>query len=126
MHQLPQLDEISRIKLKKLLAMRGMVPVMNNTKWAKLINTMLHSPEMVPQFKLRSVLASSDHVMDWDGEWYYHIHPVAEIEWIDLKALSCAWLESTLRQYSIPYSIEAESFRVWGYVKPDSSPNWVG
>lgn len=124
MHQFPGLDDASRAKLAKLLAAGELVSVMNNTKWSELINSMLDSPEMAPKFRLRGVLAPSGHVMEWDADWHYHIHPVAEIEWLELKALSSVWLETTLRKCNIRYSIEEGTIRVWGYMKRDSQPDW--
>lgn len=124
MHQLPRLDDASRAKVTKLLGAGELVPVMNNTKWGELINSMLNSPEMEPKFRLRSVLAPPGHVLKWDADWHFHIHPVAEIEWLELKALSSMWLETTLRKCGIRYSIEEGTLRVWGYMKRDSQPDW--
>lgn len=124
MHKLPGLDGASRAKVTKLLGAGELVPVMNNTKWGELINSMLNSPEMEPKFRLRSVLAPPGHVLKWDADWHFHIHPVAEIEWLELKALSSAWLETTLRKCGIRYSIEEGTLRVWGYIRRDSPPDW--
>lgn len=124
MQQLPRLDCASRVKLTKLLDAGELVQVMNNTKWGELINSMLNSPEMEPKFRLRSVLAPPGHVMEWDADWHFHIHPVAEVEWLELRALSSAWLETTLREYDIRYSIEEGTLRVWGYVRRDTQPDW--
>lgn len=87
---------------------------MNNAKWSELINSMLNSPEMAPVFRMRGGLAPPGHVMEWDADWNYHIHPVAEIEWLELKALSSVWLETTPRKYGIRYSIGQGTLRVWG------------
>ncbi|WP_440093722.1 DUF6678 family protein [Pseudomonas syringae] len=124
MHQLPGLDDASRAKVTKLLGAGELVPVMNHTKWGELINSMLNSPEMEPKFRLRSVLAPPGHVLEWDADWHFHIHPVAEIEWLELNALSSVWLETTLRKCRIRYSIEEGTLRVWGYMKHDSQPDW--
>lgn len=78
--QLPEPDDAVKVKLHRLLAAGTTLPVMNKTKWAELIEAMLGSPQMRPEFRLHSVLAPSGYCTDWDGDWHYHVHPVAEIE----------------------------------------------
>jgi hypothetical protein len=124
MHQLPELDEVKKAKIRRLLTAGMIFPVMNNTKWAELIKAMINAPQMKPEFRLHSVLAPSDYCTDWDREWHYHIHPVAEIEWIELKAVSLDWLLSTLRKHNLPFSLEDGVPRVWGYTRPSMQPLW--
>ncbi|WP_217997333.1 DUF6678 family protein, partial [Pseudomonas syringae group genomosp. 3] len=68
MHQLPELDEITKAKIRRLLTAGIIFPVMNNTKWAELINAMINAPQMKPEFRLRSTLAPIDYRSDWDRE----------------------------------------------------------
>lgn len=124
MHQLPELDEVTKAKIRRLLTAGMIFPVMNNTKWAELIKAMINAPQMKPEFRLHSVLAPSDYCTDWGREWHYHIHPVAEIEWIELKAVSLDWLLSTLRKHNPPFSLEDGVPRVWGYTRPSMQPLW--
>ncbi|MEO4016368.1 MULTISPECIES: DUF6678 family protein [Pseudomonas] len=124
MHQLPEPDEIAKAKIRKLLSDDMILPVMNNTKWAELIEAMLSAPEMSPEFRLHSTLAPSDYCTGWDRDWHYHIHPVAEIEWIELRAVSLDWLLSTLRKYNLPFSLEEGTPCVWGYTRPGIQPLW--
>ncbi len=77
-----------------------------------------------PRFRMHSVFAPPGFVTEWDSEWYYHIHPVAEIEWLELQATSRAWLEDVLRKHSIPFSYEQDVVRVWGYTRPGMQPCW--
>jgi hypothetical protein len=123
-NQLPKLDAPSQAKLRKLLAADRLFPVMNNTKWAELIDAMINSPQMEAAFRLRSVFTLSDYCTDWDREWHYHIHPVAEIEWIELRAASLEWLLSTLRKHNLPFSMEGDIPRVWAYTRPGKQPLW--
>jgi hypothetical protein len=125
MRLLPELNESTKAKIQKLLTDGKIFSVMNNTKWTELIKEMLASPEMKPAFRLRSILASSDYCTDWDRDWHYHIHPVAEVEWIELRSTSSDWLVSTLRKHSIPFSLEDGVPRVWGYTRPGVQPLWV-
>jgi hypothetical protein len=91
---------------------------LNDTKWAELIAEMQPENEMRPQFRARSVFAPPRYVTDWDGEWHYHIHPVTEIEWVELRADSEEWLMDVLKRHNIPYSVELGTVRVWGYTRP--------
>src|SRR5476651_2757217 len=86
MHQLPELDEVTKAKIRRLLTAGMIFPVMNNTKWAELIKAMINAPQMKPEFRLHSAFAPSDYCTDWDREWHYHIHPVNR--WRDWAATS--------------------------------------
>ena len=114
--------------MKRLAGMvkRGELhPVLNQTKWAELRSEMLAAPhEQSPKFRSRSVFAPSGFFTDWDGEFYYHIHPVADLEWIELQATSQDWIKVALRRHHIPYSLEAGVVRVWGYTRPGKQPAW--
>jgi hypothetical protein len=123
---LPRLSELDERKLDRLRASGQLLPVMNNTKWGELVAAMQQSPHQKPQFRLRSVFANDGFVGQWDGEWHYHIHPAAEIEWLELRASSEEWLVALLCTHSIPYSREAGVVRVWGYVRPGHQPLWHG
>ena len=48
MHQLPELDEVKKAKIRRLLTAGMIFPVMNNTKWAELIKAMINAPQMKP------------------------------------------------------------------------------
>lgn len=124
--ELANLSEHDQDRITKLIAGGELLPVMNNTKWAELIGEMRSAPDVKPQFRLRSVFSTTDHVTNWDGEWQYHIQPVQEIEWVELRANSQDWLISILSKYSIPFSIENGFIRVWGYTRPGTQPNWRG
>ncbi|WP_154660621.1 DUF6678 family protein [Pseudomonas cremoricolorata] len=124
MYQLPEPEEAAKKTIRRLLTAGSIYPVMNNTKWAELIQAMLDAPHMNPAFRLRGILAPRDHCTGWDREWHYHIHPVAEIEWLEIQAGSLDWLLSTLRKHHIPFSLEAGIPRVWGYTKPGMQPLW--
>jgi hypothetical protein len=102
-----------------------MVPQLNNTKWSELIQAMLDSPQMKPEFRLRNILAAGEYCTDWDRDWHYHIHPIAEIEWIEIRAASQDWLLVALRTHNIPFSMENGVPRVWGYTKIDTQPIWA-
>lgn len=121
-NNLPPLGDSDAHRLSRLISDGHLIPVLNNTKWAELIEEMLDAGAMKPQFRTRSVFAPSGFVTEWDGEWYHHIHPVAELEWVELRAVSSEWLIATLRKHSIPFSEEQGVPRVWGYTRPGPQP----
>ena len=82
------------------------------------------APGMNPEFGVRSVIAPVSFVAKWDRECYHHIHPVAEIEWLELRAGSTEWLVSILENQQIPYSLEGGLPRVWRYIRPNSQLRW--
>lgn len=123
--EMPRPDEHERKRLIAMINRGELYPSLNNTKWAKLRSEMLGAPpEQAPTFRARSVFAPPGFQTDWDGEFYYHMHPVADIEWLELKATSQDWLSETLHGINIPYSIEDGVVRVWGYTRPGMQPDW--
>jgi hypothetical protein len=123
-NRLPKVDEHTKKKIHLMLSKAQMVPVMNKTKWSKLILAMLGSPKMKPEFRLRSILGRDDYHTGWDRDWHHHIHPVEEIEWIEIRSDSRDWLMSTLRANHIPFSAGTDGLRVWGYTKVGELPHW--
>lgn len=114
MKSLPVLKEHDAKRLAKILGRGELIPILNNTKWTELIEEMLSAKEMKPQFRTRSVFAPPGFVTGWDGDWYYHIHPVADLEWVEIRAESPEWLVDDLRKHNIPFSDEQSVVRVWG------------
>ena len=46
MHQLPELDEVTKAKIRRLLTAGMIFLVMNDTKWAELIKALINAPQM--------------------------------------------------------------------------------
>lgn len=87
-HDMPRPDEKVTNRLTGMAKRGELYPILNNTKWAELRSEMLAAPwEQEPKFRARSVFAAPDFYPGWDGDFYYHIHPVADIEWLELKAV---------------------------------------
>ncbi|MCE6976547.1 hypothetical protein EI534_03710 [Pseudomonas frederiksbergensis] len=66
---------------------------------------------------MHSTLAPSDYCTGWDRDWHYHIHPVAEIEWVELRAVSLSWLLYTLRKHNLPFFYRGWSATCLGLYK---------
>lgn len=122
---MPRPDEATAKKISSMVQRGELLQVLNHTKWAELRSEMLVAPaDQSPRFRARSVFARPDFCSEWDGEFYYHVHPVAELEWMELKTTSQRWLRDALERHSIPYSLEAGVVRVWGYTRPGKQPAW--
>jgi hypothetical protein len=123
--EMPRPAEGDMKRLNGMIKRGELYPILNHTKWAELRTEMLAARrEQSPRFRARSVFAPPGYCTEWDGEFYYHIHPVADIEWIELKATSQEWLRDTLRGHNIPFSVEDGVVRVWGYTRPGVQPEW--
>lgn len=122
---MPRPDEATAKRLSSMVQRGELFPVLNHTKWAELRSEMVSAPaEQFPKFRARSVFAPADFCTEWDGEFCYHVHPVADLEWMELQASSQEWLRNALRRHNIPYSVEAGVIRVWGYTRPGQQPEW--
>ncbi len=123
--EMPRPDENEIRRLTGMVKRGELYPTLNHTKWAELRSEMLAAPvEQDPKFRVRSVFAPPGFCTGWEGEFYYRIHPVADIEWLELKARSQEWLRNKLRAHNIPYSVEDGVVRVWGYTRPGPQPEW--
>lgn len=124
-NSMPRPSEPEMLRIHGMVRRGELHPVMNNTKWAELRSEMLSaSTEQAPKFRAHSVLAPQEFCTDWDGDFYYHLHPVADIEWMELQAASAIWLREALLRHNIPFSVEAGIVRVWGYTRPGIQPEW--
>ena len=98
---MPRPSEADMKRLAGMVKRGELHPVLNHTKWAELRTEMLEAPyDQHPQFRARSVFAPPDFCTAWDGEFYYHIHPVADLEWMELQAASATWLRDSLQRHS--------------------------
>lgn len=123
---MPRLNQADMKRLAAMIQRGELFPVLNHTKWAELRNEMLAAPPLEhPRFRARSLFAAADFCSDWDSEFYYHLHPVEELEWLELRTASAAWLREALRRHSIPYSLEDGIVRIWGYTRPGLQPKWI-
>ncbi len=120
---MPKPDAAAARRLSSTAQSGELHPILNHTKWAELRAKMLAAPPgQSPVFRARSVFAPPGFCTEWDGEFYYHVHPVADLEWMELKASSPEWLRDALRRHGIPFSMEDGVVRVWGYTPPGRQP----
>lgn len=126
-----------RERLVRHIAREQLVSVMNDTKWAKLQTLMLELEDSRPPFRVRCLGDKGEWLLDqresWDYDWNYHLPAYIAIEWLDIdpaksqrdgrlvgnkKTEHNATIIDLLKMNHIPFSIEGDSIRVWGYHRP--------
>ena len=118
---------------------------MNNTKWAELVEFMRRFSLGLAQHRIKDLKGPrpGDGDAGWDGEWYYHSRPHEWIEWMEIRCvvrtvpykgtmllkdtervLAERMIKDALKARGIPYSIEADVVRIWGYLRPGMQVPW--
>ena len=125
-----QMEDVDRTR--RHVEREGLCSLMNDTKWEELVEAMRSVPGFNPRFSQKHVRSSEP--ANWDGEWFYHLRPFSVVEWVDIDPFdrSCnpptdhtTEIEETLRKILVPFSREGAMLRIWGYVRPGSSPKWA-
>ena len=122
-----------------MISDRNLVSAMNNTKWIKLANAITADNGSEPTARVKNldeVEPSGYSLLDWN---FSEFNP-ALIEWIDIdpvkrKRLGALvpdkkmdvsnYIVEALKASNVPYSIENEMYRVWGYYDPAIAPDFV-
>lgn len=123
----------------KFITDNQLASFMNKTKWWELAEAFTSNEEFEPQVRLKYLRDTEAmpgfSLLDW--EWV-RSGKSSCIEWMDIdpikrvrqgqlvKDKECDFsdfVESTLKELNISYSIEDDKYRVWGYAK--TQPNFV-
>jgi len=127
-------DETSR--LRAYIERGRLVCVLNDTKWRRLREALAPIGVRYRRKDLREPEPARD---DWQGDDVFAGHP-ASFEWIEVETLRpvhqgplatprfddlAPAVEAALRANSIPFMRERDRVRVWGYLRPGSSPQWA-
>lgn len=127
----------NKARVMKTVAERNLVSVMNDTKWRELqgavINTLLFPPPYQAKYLLEDRLYPEEFEMDvsyW-GDWIEGIVPFYSVEWIRIRPrylkhrgrlVSPEVIDITddlvklLKELSIPYRLENDTYIIYGYV----------
>ncbi|WP_330959328.1 DUF6678 family protein [Photobacterium sp. 53610] len=129
-----------RRRLERYIISESLIKVMNNTKWEKLRTLMLEETERKPVWRVRCLRDKREVEPQWDGDWYYHLPEYKYIEWLEIYPINkehrgnvlpdkvtdkTEYYISLLKSNCIPFSIEGESLRVWGYQWPNQEIEFV-
>ncbi|PVY42471.1 DUF6678 family protein [Pontibacter virosus] len=121
----------SQYVLARILEKRRLVSVMNLTKWRALIEAMSELTHLEPAVRIKYLHDELEPV-GFAPIWWDQLEQtgLSTIEWLEIKAfkeISAGLLSPTLQvdytdsiqeildRYSIPYVVEGEVFRIWGY-----------
>ena len=115
--------------------------IMSNTKWRRLATVLTSNDEFEPKVWLKYLQDKHPNkgysLLDW--EWVKHGESSC-IEWMVIDPVKSQhrgqlvkptltdyseYIESCLQKCSIPYSMEEQHYKVWGYIHPGTSPNFV-
>jgi hypothetical protein len=115
--------EQERKAVRALVERRGLVAVLNDTKWRELCMAMYTRTEKSPRFQILDLLGKEPAA--WNGEWYHYPYPYFSIEWMDIDPKGqIDDVLAILKRFSIPYSRNGEFLRVWGYYSPACTPQF--
>jgi hypothetical protein len=116
-------------RTRRHILREGLCSCMNDTKWQELVEAVRSQLDFTPRYRQKHVRA--DEPTDWDREWFYHLRPYSVVDWVDIDPFDrssdspadrTASIEEMLRRIQIPFSRENGIIRVWGFVRPGSSP----
>lgn len=134
-HRQKVLDEVSR---------RGLVSMMNNTKWQELRGAVCRELAFGPPFQLKQVLESEPHPASFSEEVSYlgdwsdeSLFPFYSIEWMRIRPrywrrTSAGRLETPsveaellaiLQRFHIPLRRDEETIWIYGYASAENSPS---
>jgi hypothetical protein len=106
----------------------GMIPVMNDTKWDELRLAMYSLGDLHPKWRTRDI--ETGYVPEWDGEWFYHFRDGGYdcIEWVEIRVTSAEQdraVLAALKAIHVPGERTEDGFRVFGYVEPRKSVEYL-
>ena len=123
----------------KLVNQRQLVSVMNKTKWTELCNSFDCENKASPNVRYKLIYSEQEFGFSkiW---WNQLLHECEAIEWIDFRLVLrehrgnllpdkeidiSKQIKEALQAHDIPYSVEGENLRVWGYISAENSPVFV-
>ena len=107
---------------------RGLIPVMNDTKWKELRMAMYSLGSLHPKWRTKDI--ETGFIPEWDGEWFYHFRNggYESIEWVEIKITSTEQDEAVLdafRSIHLPGERTEHGYRVFGYAEPGKAVNCI-
>ncbi len=127
----------SKEQVRSEISKRGLVSVMNDTKWAELQEAVRRELAFRPPYQLKVVLNPVPHPEHFEGDVDYlcewsdeYLLPFYEIEWLrvrprffrrrgrlatpEVQSVEPAFME-ILRRYQIPHRYDRDTIWIYGY-----------
>ena len=123
-------------RLERYIVRESLISILNNTKWDKFVSLMLAESDRKPAWRVRCLRDQRTCEPQWDRDWNYHLPPYKYIEWLEIypitterlgyllddkTTVNTQYFVELLKENNIPFSIEGESLRIWGYQWPGQS-----
>ena len=101
---------------------------------------MLDESGKLPSWKVKELMSEYNEESRWEPDWRYHLPGYRHIEWLDINPRKMErrgqllrdkvtdhseYFIRLLKENNIPFSIEADNIRIWGYVWPNTPVNFV-
>ena len=111
---------------------------MNDTKWQRLFNA-LEPMQGWLDFCRKDVREPEPQGKLWCGDFYFMLGGWNNIEWLEIRAIltiprgalvepsiedHMPGLIKAVRQAGVPFSRHEGCIRIWGYLRPGTSPEW--
>lgn len=117
-------------RLKKELEEKQFISVLNNTKWKKFIKR-IQNLEHLPECSVKYLLDPKSPYGFSYISWEEFKMDLKYVEWIIIKTeeksvtLNLEFLQKIMKEEHIPFSIEGNNLKVWGYYQPNNPPNFL-
>jgi hypothetical protein len=116
----------SNKKLKSYIEREQLYCVLNDTKWNKLFNCLEPHQDNL-DFQRKDLDESSPIESKWNGDIYEIFGLSQKVEWINIHILKNHESDvlDSIKKANVPLSKHGENYRVWGYLRPEQSPEWL-
>jgi hypothetical protein len=126
-------------RLARYIEREQLVSVMNDTKWQRLFGALEPIAGWL-DFRRKDVRGSEQASESWCSDFYHMFGGWSGIEWLDIRAQltirrgalvepsiedKTSLLIRAVRVAGVAFSQHEESIRIWGYLRPGVSPDWV-
>lgn len=103
-----------------------LVSTMNATKWHETTEAMRHLTGGPPSFRIKDIQGPEPGFAAWDREWFYHPRPWETNEWLEIDSdPRYGEIVAILKGIGAPISFEGGRIRIWGWLRPGASPEFV-
>jgi len=131
-------QRVARSRLKRHIQREGLVSAMNDTKWRRLFDA-LEPIQGFLDFRRKDVREEEPDADCWCGDLYMMFGGEESIEWLDIRGIlsvrrgallasktedKAEALVEAVRSAGVAFSTGDGCIRVWGYVRPGTSPDW--
>ena len=129
----------TKSKLIRYIERENISSVLNNTKWERLFKE-FQKIEFALDFQRKDLDEAEPNPDYWDSDLYHVMGGWEKIEWLNIRAFvshprgafvkpeienNTPLLKVALRQSGVPYCMHNDGVRVWSYLRPGVSPEWV-